>query len=789
MINPLLLWFLPLALAPVILHLITRRRLKTVELSTYRFLMDSYVQQRRRLRILEWLIMALRVAFVALIVMLLARPVVQGFGFLNPSGSGRDVTLIVDVSPTMALRSDGTTSLQRALGAAGTVVDRLGGEDHVRIIAAGREPTLVAQGFAGRGNRLRDRLETIEVEAGSADLGAALREAMDAQPRGARMVYVLSDTMRQTWDDLAGQGALNEIDAEARVTVMNVGPSEAVTNVSVAGELAGAEAGAQPLRAVRGLPVVLRATLHNSSADEPAETVLSVYLDDERVDQMPVTLPPGQRLTRTFHVTPEQAGLQRGRFEITGDDFADDNVYRFALPVQEHIRVLIVTGPGGSDNPRRSERAETYLRTALEAPLHASRSALQSDEERQLASALAINTVGHDTLDAGKLEQADVVLLADVPLDEARGELLRRYVEDGGGLMVLPGPNVDPAAYSDRLFAAGSVQTLRFADPAGDVDDESQFRQVANLRRTHPVLAAFAVEAEDETDAEDAFFQSVRVYRQFPQTVTATREGDEPPLADAEATLIRLSDETPLLTEVRLGMGRMLVLGVPATPAWSNLPLKPEFVPLMLRSVAHLQRVPDVTAPTAVSPGQPAPVRMTDRWPRAQVQAIGPDGRRHAIELHRSGRQRVGALLATQRPGDYTFEVLPRHDEAAERIELGFAVNMETAGASFAMADEDAVRQAMAPAEIAYLRGSADDPLLVEQLTHRREIWRTLIWLVFAVIGIEFLIATLRPSPERVRGTGLHHAGGGPGPPRSGLRGMADRFRETLNPLAGGARE
>jgi len=36
MINPLLLLFLPLALVPVILHLITRHRLRTVELSTFR---------------------------------------------------------------------------------------------------------------------------------------------------------------------------------------------------------------------------------------------------------------------------------------------------------------------------------------------------------------------------------------------------------------------------------------------------------------------------------------------------------------------------------------------------------------------------------------------------------------------------------------------------------------------------------------------------------------------------------------------------------------------------------
>ena len=71
MVNPLLLLFLPLALVPILLHLLTRHRLHTIELSTFRFLMDSYVQQRRRLRLLEFLVMLLRFGFVALILSLI----------------------------------------------------------------------------------------------------------------------------------------------------------------------------------------------------------------------------------------------------------------------------------------------------------------------------------------------------------------------------------------------------------------------------------------------------------------------------------------------------------------------------------------------------------------------------------------------------------------------------------------------------------------------------------------------------------------------------------------------
>ena len=55
-VNSGLLWLLPLAALPIILHLLTLFRLRTVELSTYRFLFDSYLQQRRRMKLLEALL-------------------------------------------------------------------------------------------------------------------------------------------------------------------------------------------------------------------------------------------------------------------------------------------------------------------------------------------------------------------------------------------------------------------------------------------------------------------------------------------------------------------------------------------------------------------------------------------------------------------------------------------------------------------------------------------------------------------------------------------------------------
>ena len=88
-LNLSLLWFLPLAAVPILLHLLTLHRLRTVELSTFRYLFDTYVQQRRRMKLLEWLIALLRTLFLLFLIFAVARPLMpEHWQALFASGSG-----------------------------------------------------------------------------------------------------------------------------------------------------------------------------------------------------------------------------------------------------------------------------------------------------------------------------------------------------------------------------------------------------------------------------------------------------------------------------------------------------------------------------------------------------------------------------------------------------------------------------------------------------------------------------------------------------------------------------
>src|ERR1700730_4680665 len=119
-VHPALLWLLPLAAIPLLLHLLTLHRLKTLELSTFRFLFDSYVQQRRRMQFLEALLAILPFLFLAFLIFMFTRPVVNHWNKLfGGSGSGgREVILMVDCSASMTARTAGIAAIERARSAA-----------------------------------------------------------------------------------------------------------------------------------------------------------------------------------------------------------------------------------------------------------------------------------------------------------------------------------------------------------------------------------------------------------------------------------------------------------------------------------------------------------------------------------------------------------------------------------------------------------------------------------------------------------------------------------------------
>ena len=667
MLNPLLLWFLPLALLPVILHLLNLNRLREVELPTFRFLMEGYVQERSRIKLIEWLLLLLRTAVVLLVVGALSRPVVQRFSTLFGSGV-KDVVFVVDAGMSTGLVSEGSSALHRAREAVRAAVGRLGAADFVTVVRAGMEPRVLHRAVLGDGKRLLSELDSLEPDPGAADLAAAVGEALASPARGPRSLWIVSDGQRRSCDRLRDSPLAKQGPDDVQLVLVDIGAVQSPANVALLGDPP------RPQRPVVGLPVELTARIEaagNGSAgnDAAIEVPLSVTVDDELVTQTSVTIPPGQVVSVPLSVVPARAGVIKARLDLPADAFPFDDSMFFVLNVERRVGVVVVTSPGveGLADPA------LFLAAALESPRESLTATLGEDSpqvegEERIARSLDVQVVRADLLDERRIQEADVIVVADARLDGHHSQWLRRRVEEGAGLVVFAGPTQGPAEEIAGLggFGGREPALLRWKEPVGDIDDESGGRGFGPVDLTHPLFAPFRTASERPGDGTAGgrieAFDTLRFFRHVPLS-TAGPEADKGPAgaqAAAPVTVVaRLDDDTPVIAETRIGRGRVLVSGLAVTPDWSNLPVHPAFVPLLLRAVQTVRPDPPAVAAESVHPYEPAPIRLEERWKRAVVQAIDPVGTKTAIETVAGDGRVTGALEETRRIGYYEFDVQP----------------------------------------------------------------------------------------------------------------------------------
>ncbi|MCC6638009.1 MAG: BatA domain-containing protein, partial [Ignavibacteriaceae bacterium] len=101
-LSPGLLFGLLAASIPILIHLLNLRKLKKIDFSTLHFLKLIEKQKVRRVKLIQWLLMALRVLIIAMLVLGFSRPVIQDVripGFT--SASKTSAVIVIDDSFSM----------------------------------------------------------------------------------------------------------------------------------------------------------------------------------------------------------------------------------------------------------------------------------------------------------------------------------------------------------------------------------------------------------------------------------------------------------------------------------------------------------------------------------------------------------------------------------------------------------------------------------------------------------------------------------------------------------------
>jgi hypothetical protein len=214
------------------------------------------------------------------------------------------------------------------------------------------------------------------------------------------------------------------------------------------------------------------------------------------------------------------------------------------------------------------------------------------------------------------LRQAAVVIVNDVPVPVGLARRLVRFVEGGGGLFVAVGSRTTWPQEADLLPAVAGAPVDRTRGEAA---------RLGALEYGHPVFEVFR--APRSGDFSTARFYGYR----------AVVPGQDTQI------LARFDGGAPALVERRVGRGRVLEWASTFDLAWSDLPLKPVFLPFVHRAVRHLaaysEPPPWLTVGQVLDPGSGAETG-------GRV-ALAPSGRR--IPLDEEGTD----VLELTEPGFY----------------------------------------------------------------------------------------------------------------------------------------
>jgi hypothetical protein len=518
------------ATIPVLIHLLNRRRSVTVAFSNVALLQTLQQDRMRRVKVKQWILLALRTLLIVFLVLAFARPTIRQASF----GSGHGETsavMLLDRSLSMGHLVEGASQLDRAKQRA---------EEATKLFDAGDRLVLLPYDdrvdLSSYDDVDRVRLKVAGTEStfrGSNPISAvdAARRLLRESQSPNRELYIFSDLSAAGWSQVR-----DSYDGFEGTTVFVASPPGSVdVNVGIRSiRPAG-------LLLTLGEPAQLIAEVENYGASAVNELPVHVFVDDQRVGQRVIQLAAGERKRVSFRYTPDRGGARAFQVQIPEDDFAADNTRTSVVHIPDRLRVGVLG----------SERSLYYTLEALGSGTTGS---------------LQVSVISPETSGSEAFNALDLIILCDAER-LGRGEItaIRKRVSQGAGLLILMGEQLDVRLYNEQVLPSLCPATI--TGISGRRSDKARYAVFDGSGVDHPTLNGLV----GSDLASPRFYLSYDV---------RPESGVRP--------LLSFSSGTPAILETEIGQGRVMLVTTYTDLNWSDLSITGFFAPFLHRTVRYL---------------------------------------------------------------------------------------------------------------------------------------------------------------------------------------------------------
>jgi uncharacterized membrane protein len=773
-----------LALLPLLIHLINMMRHRRVQWAAMEFLLQSHKKHRKWVWLRQLILLAARMAAVALVVAMLAQLVTQRRyeGLFGSTLTHHYV--VIDDSMSMSDRAGGMDALEQALN----FTRELGAEAARQELrqrftlmrfskaqaASASDPDSglaaaitdlnaedVDSGFPLRLEAIRTAIRPTQLPVGPEAALQVMRRLVSQNNNEHRILYLVSDFRAKEWDNPREiRELLSELEKDnVQIRLVNCVRSRhanlAVTELRPADET---RASGVPLfvnvsvtnygeQAADKVPLQVRTLFYASPATEGAPPDRPAAKGDEAPMIEIDRLEPGETVTQRVQVYFPEAGQHVVEAVLPDDAISADNRRWCVIDFPDEEIVLVVDG-----DP--AQRNAFYVQSIFE-PGQRARTGVRPEVQ---------NAAFLRDVSAESLTKYSAIYLFDVDrLDDRARENLESYVRAGGGLAIFVGPQVNIGYYQQALYRDGAglfpvplarddMLIAQEAAGAPDVDIEAT---------DHPVF-------QELVQGQNPLVRTMHVERFLRPAADWS-----PDVAAGVRILARLRNRAPLVVEKSFGRGRVIAFLTTYAPYWNDMVLGPSVI-VALRLQSYLGFARRATDARTVSGEIRVPFSGEQYRPDVRVFLPTEDPtalmviERPAGKLATDARQFVATLTPreTDRAGIYEMW-FSRVDGSIQADR--FAVNVEAREGDLAQAPTQDIVDHLDPVPVDMGYADQYESAAIEQSGFNQSV--LLMGLLILVLVGEQVLAYFN-SFHAHRGTQLDHLG------RPGHRASIQRLRE-----------
>ncbi|HKB86656.1 MAG TPA: BatA domain-containing protein [Ignavibacteriaceae bacterium] len=603
-LNPAVLFGLLAASIPVLIHLLNLKKLKKIEFSTLTFLKELQKNKIRKLKLKQWLLLALRVLIILLLVTAFARPTLKGIALGGTTSAAKTTAVYIldDTFSMSAVDADGSyfnqskqiiinliKNLQEGDEAALVFVSDQGNED--------LKPTLDL-------DEISKEVKEADISYSSSTINHALIRAsgiIDRSNNFNKEIYLLSDFQKGRLSDESLPDLSRLLNDKVKLytfnfsgkDLFNLGIDELKVNTQIF---------------EKDKPVSFDVTVTNYSDQPAGNRVLSLFINGERSAQQSISLSPGESKSVTMEAVVKTTGYIDAFAELEDDDIVQDNKRFTDFYVPDKIPAAIFY-----DDQDDIKFVETALSLTGE------------------AGTIKLTEKNSNQISSFDLSQFDVIIITGAA-NISNFDRLKAYLSNGGGLFIMPGNKSNAADFS-RITSGLGLPVPE--GTAGKVNEPSNAVLFDKVEYDHPIFRNIF------SGIEKKKLQSPDIY--FHYKISSGGKG---------INIITLTDGTSFLSDYKIGKGKALLLNTSPVLSWSNFPLKNIFAPLLVKSVFYLASKD--MAESENFAGNPVTVTLSDVT-LPQVRVKRPDKTEELVNLEKSGSLNFITYSKTDVTGNYKF--------------------------------------------------------------------------------------------------------------------------------------